>query len=91
MRSNTLEEHDNELFLLIQEEKYRQSVSLELIASENYTSNAVMECMGSVLTNKYSEGLQNKRSYGGNIVIDKIENLCIKRALNKFHLHLAFQ
>merc|ERR1712125_311428 len=58
----------------------------ELIASENFTSRAVMECLGSVLTNKYSEGQPNARYYGGNEVIDKIENLCKKRALDAFHL-----
>merc|ERR1711953_1344515 len=58
----------------------------ELIASENFTSRAVMECLGSVLTNKYSEGQPNARYYGGNEVIDKIENLCKQRALKAFGL-----
>jgi len=59
---------------------------LELIASENFTSRAVMECLGSCLTNKYSEGLPNKRYYGGNEYIDKVELLCQKRALEAYHL-----
>ena len=81
-----LKKSDNELFKLIQKEHTRQKEGLELIASENFTSKAVMECLGSVLTNKYSEGLPGKRYYGGNEVIDEIENLCIKRALHAFNL-----
>ena len=77
----TLEEHDPEMYELIEKEKLRQWRGLELIASENFTSRAVMECLGSCLTNKYSEGLPNKRYYGGNEVIDKVENLCRDRAL----------
>merc|ERR1711881_524406 len=57
---------------------------IELIASENFTSRAVMECLGSMLTNKYSEGQAGSRYYGGNQVIDKIENLCKARALAAF-------
>ena len=68
----SLSEHDPELFSLIEEERQRQKSGLELIASENFTSQAVMECLGSVLTNKYSEGYPGKRYYGGNTVIDKI-------------------
>ena len=82
----SLEEKDKEIMDLILEEFDRQKYGLELIASENFTSRAVMECLGSVLTNKYSEGLPNKRYYGGNEIIDKIENLCISRALNAFKL-----
>lgn len=77
---------DPELNALILEEKNRQRESLELIASENVTSKAVLQCLGSVLTNKYSEGLPGKRYYGGNQVIDKIESLCIERALKAFRL-----
>ena len=77
---------DHELNALLHEEKKRQKESLELIASENVTSKAVLQCLGSTLTNKYSEGLPHKRYYGGNQVIDKIENLCISRALDVFHL-----
>ena len=67
--------------------KKRQNEGLELIASENITSVSVMECLGSILTNKYSEGYPGKRYYGGNEVIDKIENLCKKRALEAFRLN----
>ena len=62
----TLKESDPELFQMIQNEKNRQYECLELIASENFTSKAVMEVLGSCLTNKYSEGLPGKRYYGGN-------------------------
>lgn len=77
---------DVDLYNLINEEKKRQKSGLELIASENFTSSAVMSILGSVLTNKYSEGLPGKRYYGGNCIIDKIESLCQKRALEAFHL-----
>lgn len=82
----SLESQDPELHALIQEEKERQETSIELIASENFTSPAVLECLGSVLVNKYSEGLPGKRYYGGNEVVDKIENLCIKRCLEAYSL-----
>lgn len=81
-----LKEVDVELAGLIEEERVRQRDGLELIASENFTSAAVMECMGSILTNKYSEGVPGRRYYGGNEVIDKIENLAIKRSLEAFGL-----
>merc|ERR1712070_1256281 len=68
------------------EERDRQLRCIELIASENFTSKAVLECLGSVLTNKYSEGQPGARYYGGNEVIDKVENLCRKRALDAFSL-----
>jgi glycine hydroxymethyltransferase len=84
--NKTLFESDPELFELIQKEKKRQNESIELIASENFTSKAVIECLGSILTNKYSEGLPGARYYGGNEVIDEIETLCIERALNTFSL-----
>merc|ERR1719502_1312374 len=71
---------------LVEQERDRQLRSIELIASENFTSKAVMECLGSVLTNKYSEGQPGGRYYGGNQVIDKIENLCKARALAAFSL-----
>lgn len=67
-----LEEVDPDMFELIEQEKLRQFSSIELIASENFTSNAVMECLGSCLTNKYSEGLPDKRYYGGNEIIDQV-------------------
>lgn len=81
-----LQEKDLQLFNLISEEKDRQRCGLELIASENFTSKQVMECLGSILTNKYSEGLPGARYYGGNEIIDKIENLCIERALKTYNL-----
>jgi glycine hydroxymethyltransferase len=81
-----LAEIDPEMAGLVVEEKLRQKNGLELIASENFTSRAVMEALGSCLTNKYSEGLPHHRYYGGNEVIDKVENLCIERALKAFHL-----
>jgi len=71
--NRTLKEADPEIHSLIEEEKARQLRSVELIASENFTSGAVRECLGSVLTNKYSEGQPGGRYYGGNQVIDKIE------------------
>jgi glycine hydroxymethyltransferase len=77
---------DPNLYQLIQKEHLRQINSIELIASENYTSNAVLECLGSCLVNKYSEGSVGRRYYGGNQVIDEIETLCNERALKAFHL-----
>jgi glycine hydroxymethyltransferase len=82
----SLEEHDPELFDLIEQEKSRQWRSLELIASENFTSRAVMDCLGSALTNKYAEGLPGARYYGGNEVVDQVEALCQKRALEAYGL-----
>ena len=84
MNSNI--EFDTDLKYLLEEEFTRQKAGLELIASENFTSKGVMNILGSVLTNKYSEGLPGKRYYGGNCVIDKIESLCQTRALEAFHL-----
>ena len=71
---------DKEVFDLIQEEEKRQLNGIELIASENFTSPAVMEATGSVLTNKYAEGYPGKRYYGGCEVVDQIEQLAIDRA-----------
>jgi len=71
---------DPMLFELIQEEIRRQEEGLELIASENYVSKAVLEAVGTPLTNKYAEGYPGKRYYGGNQIIDKIESLAIERA-----------
>lgn len=68
------------IFKLIKEELHRQTEGIELIASENYTSDQVMKAMGSVLTNKYAEGLPFKRYYGGCEVVDKVEQLAIDRA-----------
>lgn len=76
---------DTEIFKLISEEKKRQTVGIELIASENYVSEQVMKAMGSVLTNKYAEGLPGKRYYGGCEVVDKVEQLAIDRAKQLFN------
>jgi glycine hydroxymethyltransferase len=75
-----LREVDPEIALLIEEESARQSDGLELIASENFVSPAVLEAMGSPLNNKYAEGLPGKRYYGGCEVVDKVEQLAIDRA-----------
>ena len=84
MLKSTLQQTDPEIYNIIQEEAERQEYGIELIASENYTSKAVMEAMGSVLTNKYSEGYVGKRYYGGNEVIDKMEALAIERCKKLF-------
>ena len=86
MANHILKVSDPELAELIHEEAARQAESLELIASENFTSPEVLECLGSVLTNKYSEGYPGRRYYGGNDVIDKIESLAQQRALAAFRL-----
>jgi glycine hydroxymethyltransferase len=75
---------DQQLFDLIQKELNRQETGIELIASENFASKQVMEAAGSVLTNKYAEGLPGKRYYGGCEVIDEIESLAIDRAKKLF-------
>ncbi|KAJ3137961.1 Serine hydroxymethyltransferase 2 [Geranomyces variabilis] len=85
--NTSLLEEDKEIYDLIQKEKWRQYSCLELIASENFTSQAVMEANGSALTNKYSEGLPGARYYGGNEWVDEVENLCRKRALEAFRLN----
>ncbi|KAG0559261.1 hypothetical protein M758_10G089800 [Ceratodon purpureus] len=84
--NQSLEVADEEIYNLIEHEKVRQCRGIELIASENFTSQAVIEALGSALTNKYSEGLPGARYYGGNEFIDQIENLCKARALKAFHL-----
>jgi len=75
---------DIEVQTLIEREIERQTTGLQLIASENFTSPAVMRAVGSVLTNKYSEGYPGKRYYGGNGVIDSVEQLAIDRAKELF-------
>ena len=72
------------VFDLIEKELHRQQTGIELIASENFTSNNVMKASGSVLTNKYAEGLPNKRYYGGCEIVDQIEDLAIDRAKELF-------
>ena len=76
---------DQEVFNLIADEKQRQLHGVELIASENFVSDEVMEAMGSVLTNKYAEGLPGKRYYGGCEVVDKVEQLAIDRLCKLFN------
>jgi glycine hydroxymethyltransferase len=75
---------DTELFDLIDQELDRQNTTVQLIASENFASPAVMEATGSVLTNKYSEGYPSKRYYGGNQIIDEVEELARQRACALF-------
>ncbi|MFT4737866.1 MAG: glycine hydroxymethyltransferase [Cyclobacteriaceae bacterium] len=77
-------QRDEQLFQLINQEKARQTNGLELIASENYASPQVMEAAGSVLTNKYAEGLPGKRYYGGCEVVDQVETLAIERVKELF-------
>src|ERR1043166_126471 len=79
-----LRETDAEIAALIDEEIRRQKDGLELIASENFVSPAVLEAMGSALTNKYAEGLPGKRYYGGCEVVDQVEKLAIDRAKKLF-------
>ena len=81
---NALRETDSDIASLIEEETRRQNDGLELIASENFVSPAVLEAMGSSLTNKYAEGLPGKRYYGGCEVVDKVEQLAIDRAKQLF-------
>ncbi|HET6915850.1 MAG TPA: serine hydroxymethyltransferase [Acidimicrobiales bacterium] len=79
---------DRELFDIIRREEERQNTTLQLIASENFASRAVMAATGSVLTNKYSEGYPGKRYYGGNYVIDEVEDLARRRVCELFGSHL---
>src|SRR3989344_6346673 len=79
-----LEKQDPEIFKAISGEEKRQAEGLELIPSENYVSRAVIEAMGSVLTNKYSEGYAGKRYYNGNEFIDGIERQAIERTKRLF-------
>ena len=80
---------DKQIFDLIDQEKTRQTNGIELIASENYVSNQVMEAMGSVLTNKYAEGLPNKRYYGGCEIVDQVESIAIERIKTLFNAEWA--
>jgi glycine hydroxymethyltransferase len=84
MNYPNIEKQDPQLYEIIKREEQRQKEGIELIASENYVSLPVLEAMGSVLTNKYSEGYPGKRYYGGNEIIDKAENLAIERAKELF-------
>src|SRR5207244_6059799 len=79
-----LKQQDLEVWEAIQGERRRQQEGLEMIASENYTSPAVLEAQGSVLTNKYAEGYPGRRYYGGCEFVDVIERLAIDRVLKLF-------
>ncbi len=83
-RTASLQEVDPEIYALIQKETERQEHNLELIASENITSRAVREAVGSVMTDKYAEGYPGKRYYGGCEYYDEVENLAIERAKRLF-------
>ena len=83
-RQNTIANADPELWAVIQNENRRQEDHIELIASENYASPAVMEAQGSQLTNKYAEGYHGKRYYGGCEYVDVAEQLAIDRAKQLF-------
>lgn len=84
-----LKEVDPEVFAAIAQESERQQYGLEMIASENYTSKAVMEAQGSILTNKYAEGYPGKRYYGGCVNVDTVESLAIERAKKLFGVNFA--
>lgn len=79
-----LKNNDPEIYNIMKQEDHRQRAGLEMIASENFTSLAVMDCLGSCFTNKYSEGKAFARYYGGNQFIDEMETVCKKRALAAF-------
>src|SRR6059058_5090992 len=83
-RTRPLEEVDPELARAIDREVDRQARTLELIASENFVSEAVLQALGSVLTNKYAEGYPGRRYYGGCEVVDVVEDLAIARAKELF-------
>jgi glycine hydroxymethyltransferase len=87
--TSPLEKTDPEIALIIERELERQNTTIQLIASENFTSRAVLEAQGSVLTNKYSEGYPGKRYYGGNYVVDDAENLARERACALFGAEYA--
>src|SRR3989338_9785748 len=78
--------HDIQIKKLIEAERKRQKRVINLIASENYVSKDVLEALGSELTNKYAEGYSAMRYYGGNEIVDRIENLCKERVLKLFKL-----
>ncbi len=88
-KSQSLESMDPEITELLNKEKVRQEEGLELIASENYTSKAVMAAQGSIATNKYAEGLPGKRYYGGCEFVDGIENVAIERLKKLFNVKYA--
>ncbi|ATH08867.1 serine hydroxymethyltransferase [Halobacteriovorax marinus] len=87
--ATSLDTMDSEITKLVELERVRQVEGLELIASENYTSKAVMEAQGTILTNKYAEGLPGKRYYGGCEVVDSVETLAIERVKKLFGAKFA--
>ena len=87
MQYSNIQQQDFELYEIIKKEEIRQREGLELIPSENYASQAVLEAMGSILNDKYAEGYPKKRYYGGNQFIDEVESLCQKRALEAYGLN----
>ena len=89
MKFNNVKETDAKVYEIIEEEIARQQHNIELIASENFTSKAVMEAMGSPMTNKYAEGYPGKRYYGGCEVVDKVENLARDRMKELFNAEYA--
>ncbi|MGL5416840.1 MAG: serine hydroxymethyltransferase [Clostridium sp.] len=89
MNFEKIKKEDEEIYGLIEKELERQEEGIELIASENFTSEAVMEAMGSYLTNKYAEGYPDKRYYGGCHVVDRIEQIAIDRAKKLFNAEHA--
>ncbi|SKA75883.1 glycine hydroxymethyltransferase [Clostridium sp. USBA 49] len=89
MNFDNIKKVDKEIFNLIENETKRQENNIELIASENFTSKAVMEAMGSQLTNKYAEGYPGKRYYGGCEIVDKVENLARERMKKLFNAEHA--
>ena len=82
---NALEKFDDEIYYAINEEFDRQQHNVELIASENIVSKAVLEAQGSILTNKYAEGYPGKRYYGGCEFVDKVEQIAIDRLKKIFN------
>uniref|UniRef100_A0A671ECP6 Serine hydroxymethyltransferase n=1 Tax=Rhinolophus ferrumequinum TaxID=59479 RepID=A0A671ECP6_RHIFE len=86
MMAQPLKDSDVEVYNIIKKESNRQRVGLELIASENFASRAVLEALGSCLNNKYSEGYPGQRYYGGTEFVDELEILCQKRALQVYDL-----
>lgn len=82
----SLKETDSEIYSIMEKEIQRQRESIVLIASENFTSKAVFDALGTPMSNKYSEGYPGARYYGGNQFIDQIELTCQARALEAFHL-----
>src|SRR3989338_401075 len=86
MNRKKLKETDPEIYNAIREELKRQELGLEMIPSENFVSRAVMEAMGSVMTNKYSEGYPGKRYYGGQEFIDAAESTAIERVKKLFNV-----